>query len=166
MGVILRVEEAGDLPRVAWRWEPETDILAGSLAPVAEGAAGSLELSGHDGSVAVVDLIGGRMAGLDVVVWPEVVTVPDLVVPPSIRRGVIRVLPGNGTPEALAALELDVALGARANPAEDLIHLRVGAPRPTVVVQVADHLHVEVDEGGGLAGFWLSAVPPLLSGES
>lgn len=166
MGVILRVEEGGALPHVAWRWEPETDILAGSLAPAPAGPAGSLELSGHDGSVAVVDLTGGRMAGLDVVVWPEVVTVPDLVIPPTARHGVIRVLPGNGTPESLAALELDVALSARANPAEDLIHLRVGAPRPATVVQVADHLHVEVDEGGGLAGFWLGAVPPLLNGDA
>jgi hypothetical protein len=166
MGVILRVEEVATLPGVAWRWEPETDILAGSLSPAPNGPAGSLELSGHDGSVAVVDLTGGRMAGLDVVVWPEVVTVPDLVVPAAVRNGTIRIMPGNGTPESLAALELDVALSARANLAEDLIHLRVGAPRPTAVVQVADHLHVEVDEGGGLAGFWLSAVPPLLNGDS
>lgn len=166
MGVILRVEEAATLPGVEWRWEPETDILAGSLSPAPGGPAGSLELSGHDGSVAVVDLTGGRMAGLDVVVWPEVVTVPELVVPVAVRNGTIRVMPGNGTPESLASLELDVALSARANLAEDLIHLRVGAPRPTAVVQVADHLHVEVDEGGGLAGFWLSAVPPLLTGDA
>ncbi|MFN2326310.1 MAG: hypothetical protein ABR551_10540 [Gemmatimonadales bacterium] len=166
MGVILRVEEAGGLPRVAWRWEPETDILAGSLSPAPSGPAGSLELSGHDGSVAVVDLTGGRVAGLDVVVWPEVVTVPELVVPAAVRSGTIRVMPANGAPESLATLELDVALSARANLAEDLIHLRVGAPRPTVVVQVADCLQVEVDEGGGLAGFWLSEVPPLLNGDS
>lgn len=166
MGVLLRVEEVATLPAVTWRWEPETDILAGTVTPPPSGPAGSLELSGHDGSVAVVDLTGGRMAGLDVVVWPEVVTVPELVVPPPSRTGTIRIMPGNGTPESLAALELDVALAARANLAEDLIHLRIGAPRPTAVVQVADHLHVEVDEGGGLAGFWLSAVPPLLNGDS
>lgn len=163
MGLTLQVEEAAVLPEVAWRWEPETDILAGALRPVAPGLSGSLELSGHDGSVAVVDLVDGRIAGLDVVVWPEVVTVAALALPPFARQGSVRVVPGNGTRGTV--LELEVGLAARANAAEDLIHLRVGAARPATVVQVADHLYLEVDEGGGLAGFWLSGVPPLMNGE-
>lgn len=163
MGLTLRVEASAVLPAVAWRWEPETDILAGALRPVRPGPTGSLELSGHDGSVAVVDLVDGGIAGLDVVVWPEVVTVTGLALPPVDRQGVVRVVPGNGARGSV--LELEVGLGARANPAEDLIHLRVGAARPASVVQVADRMYVEVDEGGGLAGFWLAAVPPLMSGE-
>lgn len=163
MGLILQVLESGALPRVAWRWEPETDILAGSLHPQPAGASGSLELSGPDGSVAVVDLVDGAVVGLDVVVWPEVVTVPELVAPAPSRRGTIRVgATGNGA----AVLELESPLSARANPSEDVIHFRVGAPRPSRVIAVADHLLVEVDDGGGLAGFWLTAVPPLLSAEN
>jgi hypothetical protein len=33
------------------------------------------------------------------------------------------------------------------------------------VLQAADHLLVELDEAGGLAGFWLTGVPPLDGGE-
>jgi len=54
-----------------------------------------------------------------------------------------------------------VALAGRVSADEETIHLRVGAPRPAMVVQVADRLAVEVDPAGGLAGFWLTGVPPL-----
>lgn len=165
MGVALRVEDGGPLPAVTWRWEPETDILAGTLRPGWPGPAGTLELNGHDGSVVVLDLTGGLIAGLDVVVWPEVVTVADLAAPPSARPGTIRVI-ADGDPAAAPVAELDVALAVRASLAEDLIHLRIGAPRPTTVVQIADRFLIELDDGGGLAGFWLSGVPPLLNGEA
>jgi hypothetical protein len=163
MGLVLQVLESGALPSVAWRWEPETDILAGSLHPQPSGVSGSLELSGPDGSVAVVDLVDGGFAGLDVVVWPEVVTVPELAVPAPSRQGKVRV---GGAGAGASVLELETQLSARANPGEDVIHFRVGAPRPSRVIAVADHLLVEVDDGGGLAGFWLTAVPPLLSAEN
>lgn len=163
MGPTLRVVESAARPGVAWRWEPETDILAGSVHPQPVGASGSLELSGPDGSVAVVDLVDGAIMGLDVVVWPEVVTVPELAVPAPSQSGAVLVA---GVDHGASVLELESQLSARANPSEDVIHFRVGAPRPARVVAVADHLFVEVDDGGGLAGFWLTAVPPLLSGEN
>ena len=157
MALRLQVVDQAALPAVAWRWEPETDILAGVVRPVPTGgAAGTLELSGLDGSVAVVDLAGGIIVGLDIVVWPEVQTVPGLAAPSPTRQGAIRVGGEQGD-----TLDLEMALAVRVDPAEDLIHLRVGAPRPTTTVQVADRLLVEIDEAGGLAGFWLSSVPPL-----
>ncbi len=161
MNLQLRVGELDALPRIAWRWEPETDILAGGLRPAPEGEVASLELSGHDGSVVVVDLVGNRLASLDVVVWPEVTTVPGLLPPVPSRRGEVLVQ----APRPIPAGEIEVALAVRASPDEDVIHLRVGAPRPAVVLQAADHLLVEVDEAGGLAGFWLTGVPPLDGGE-
>lgn len=160
MTLRLQVLDREALPTVTWRWEPETDILAGGLRPAPDGAAGTLELSGLDGSVAVVDLAGGILAGLDVVVWPEVQTVPGLAAPAPSRRGAVRVAGGEAE-----TLDLEMAMAVRVDPAEDLIHLRVGAPRPTITVQVADRLLVEIDEAGGLAGFWLREVPPLQAAE-
>lgn len=157
----LLVAELDVLPTIEWRWEPETDILAGGMRPAPEGPGTSLELCGHDGSVLVADLAGGRLASLDVVVWPDVTTVQGLVPPIPARRGAILV---PSAPVGMAA-ELEVALAVRVSPDEDVIHVRVGAPRPAAVVQAADHLLVEVDEAGGLAGFWLTAVPPLDGGE-
>jgi len=161
MAPLLQVVELGGLPQVAWRWEPETDILAGVIEPSPAGAAGSLELSGHDGSVAVVDLVDGIIAGLDIVVWPEVSTVPGLTPPVAARSGAVRVGAGNGARPAGPSVELEVAMAVRVSPAEEVIHLRVGAPRPAAAVRLADHLLVELDDAGGLAGFWLLAVPPL-----
>lgn len=161
MGLVLQVVELGALPQVAWRWEPETDILAGMLQPSPVGASGSLELNGHDGSVVVVDLMDGIIAGLDVVVWPEVNTVAGLTPPVPARAGAVSVGTGNGPRPAGQSVELEVALAVRVSPAEEVIHLRVGAPRPAVVVRAAEHLLVELDDAGGLAGFWLLAVPPL-----
>lgn len=161
MTLLLDVVDQAPLPRVAWRWEPETDILAGALRPAPEGAPATLELSGHDGSVVVADLAGGVLAGVDVVVWPEVLTTPGLAPPVPVRVGAVRIqLASRAT-----AIEAEVAMAARATPAEDLIHLRVGATRPSTAVQVADHLVIEVDTAGGLAGLWLSAVPPLTEGD-
>jgi len=161
MGAIVQVLDAAPLARITWTWEPETDILAGAVRPTPSGPAASLELSGHDGSVVVLDLAGGELAGLDVVVWPEVTTVPGLVPPVPARNGRIEVRLEGVAP----LLELDVALAVRASSDEQVIHVRVGATRPATVVQVADHLAVEVDPAGGLAGFWLSGVPPLTSAE-
>jgi hypothetical protein len=161
MSLHLGVGDLEALPRIAWRWEPETDILAGGLQPTPEGEVASLELSGHDGSVVVVDLVGNRLASLDVVVWPEVTTVAGLLPPAPSRRGALLVQ----APRPIPAGEIEVALAVRASPDEDVIHVRVGAPRPAVVLQAADHLLVELDEAGGLAGFWLTGVPPLDGGE-
>lgn len=157
MGALVRVVEAAAASRIVWTWEPETDILAGGVRPAPTGPAASLELSGHDGSVVVLDLAGGALAGLDVVVWPEVTTVPGLVPPVAARTGGLEVQLEGAAP----LLELDVALAVRVSSDEAVIHLRVGAPRPASHIQVADHLSVEIDPAGGLAGFWLTAVPPL-----
>lgn len=161
MGAVVEVHASGSPLQVIWTWEPETDILAGAVTPAPQGPSASLELSGHDGSVVVLDLAGGALAGLDVVVWPEVTTVAGLLPPAATRPGRIEVRLEGVAP----LLELDVALAVRASPDESVIHVRVGAPRPAAVIQVAERLAVEVDPAGGLAGFWLTGVPPLTSGE-
>ena len=51
------------------------------------------------------------------------------------------------------------------NSKQSVFHLRIGLRRPVEVVRVADNFYVEVDQQGGLAGFWLSNVPPFTAFE-
>ena len=96
MNIETRVEPLeGTLPTVVWRWDVETDILSGSFRRVVGGTGleGSVELSDDEGSVVVLDVAGGILCGLDVVVWPEVDTVPGLAPPNGARTGRV-VVPG------------------------------------------------------------------------
>jgi hypothetical protein len=60
---------------------------------------------------------------------------------------------------------VETELAVEVDGMEQTFHLVVGKSRPATVVQVADHLMVEVDETGHLAGFWLAGVPPFPSEE-
>ena len=95
MNIDTRVEPLeGRLPTVEWRWDVETDILSGGFrAALGDGGQeGSVELSDEEGSVVVLDVAGGVLCGLDVVVWPEVDTVPGLA-PPAGARICLLMLP-------------------------------------------------------------------------
>jgi hypothetical protein len=158
-----RVEPlTGALPTIGWRWDPETDILSGSFKGnrKAGGLTGTVELTDAEGSVAVLDVNNGVICGVDVVVWPEVATVPDLKVPAQLTDGRV-VLPSNSSRQAIASVEVDTSLSVRTNSNESVFHLRIGAKRAVEVVRVADNFYVEVDQQGGLAGFWLNNVPPF-----
>ena len=56
---------------------------------------------------------------------------------------------------------MDTTLSVQTNGAESVFHLRIGPRRAVEVVRVADKFYVEVDQQGGLAGFWLTNVPPF-----
>lgn len=150
----------GAMPRIRWHWEPETDILSGSFDPEQRGKTGTVELSDADGAVAVLDLRRGLLHGVDIVVWPEVVTIPGLVPPPPDTDGGIEVL-GIRDGRGAGVLQADAALAMAVDPAEQILHLRVGPVRPVHVVRAADHLAVEIDRSGLLAGLWLTGVPPF-----
>jgi hypothetical protein len=51
------------------------------------------------------------------------------------------------------------------NSSESVFHLRIGARRKVEVIRVADNFYVEVDQEGGLAGFWMTNVPPFTAFE-
>jgi len=158
-----RVEPlTGALPTIGWRWDPETDILSGSFKGnrKAGGLTGTVELTDAEGSVAVLDVNNGVICGVDMVVWPEVATVPDLKVPAQLTDGRV-VLPSNASRQAIASVEVDTSLSMRTNSNESVFHLRIGPKRTVEVVRVADNFYVEVDQQGGLAGFWLNNVPPF-----
>lgn len=163
MNLDARIEPApGAVPALTWRWDAETDILSGAMAVAGKkaGLTGTVELTDDEGSIAVVDVAGGVVRGLDIVVWPEVTEVADLAAPLPARDAQV-VLPPRASQPGIASLEVDTTLTVAANPAHDLLHLRIGTKRQVEVVRVADHLLVEVDPKHRLAGFWLLAVPPL-----
>jgi hypothetical protein len=152
----------GGLPSISWRWDPETDILSGAFKGNRKsgGLTGTVELTDAEGSVAVLDVNNGVICGLDVVVWPEVTTAAELRVPAQLTDGRV-VLPSRPSRPGVASMEVDTTLSVETNGAESLFHLRIGPRRPVEVVRVADNFYVEVDQQGGLAGFWLANVPPF-----
>ena len=167
MNVEARVEPlTGGLPAIGWRWDPETDILSGSFKGNRKsgGLTGTVELTDDEGSVAVLDVNNGVICGLDVVVWPEVATSPSLRVPERLTDGRV-VLPARPSRPGVASVEVDTTLSVETNGAESLFHLRIGPRRAVEVVRVADNFYVEVDQQGGLAGFWLANVPPFTAFE-
>ena len=150
----------GKLPNIAWRWDPETDILSGAFKASRKvgGLTGSVELSDEQGSVAVLDVADGVICGIDIVVWPEVSTAPELSVPAQLTEGRVVVAKRPSKP-GISSMEVDTALSVRTDASESVFHLRIGSERPVEVIRAADHLYIEVDEQGTLAGFWLTGVP-------
>src|SRR5437016_1086962 len=64
----------GKLPKVSYRWDPETDILSVACKGTGKttGLNGTVDLEGGDGSFVVIDVAGGCIHGVDVVTWPDV----------------------------------------------------------------------------------------------
>ena len=56
-------------------------------------------------------------------------------------------------------------LSVETNASESVFHLSIGVRRPVEVVRAADNFYIEVDQQGGLAGFWMTNVPPFSSFE-
>ena len=161
------VERKGKLPRISYRWDPETDILTGAVKgadKAGAGLTGSVELEGSDGSFILLDVSGGAICGVEVVVWPDVRTSPALREPPDVKDGDV-VLPTRRSQPTVAAVEVDTALTIETNAAESIFHVRVGPARRIELVRVADGLLVEVDEQNELAGLWLTTVPPFPADE-
>ena len=161
MSMDARIEPlSGALPSVSWRWDPETDILSGAFKGNRKsgGMTGTVELTDAEGSVAVLDVNNGVICGLDVVVWPEVMTVSELLVPAKLTDGRV-VLPSRPSRPGVASVEVDTTLSVQTNGAESVFHLQIGPKRPVEGVRAADNFYIEVDHQGGLAGFWLTNVP-------
>jgi hypothetical protein len=164
MGLGARVvERQGRVPRISYRWDPETDILTGSIKGAKKegaGLTGSVELEGSDGSFILLDVSGGAIRGVEVVVWPDVRTVAGLAPPAAVADGDV-MLPTRRSQPSVAAVEVDAALSIETNPSESVFHVRVGPARHIGVVRVADGLLVEVDDRQEVAGLWLTDVPPF-----
>lgn len=149
-------------PRISWRWETETDILSGSYRSAGIGeSAESVELSSADGAVSVLDVVGNELCGVDIVIWPDVETVSGLQAPAPTMAGRVTLDPVDDD----TARQLETELAIEVDPAEQTFHLRVGSERMVTVIQVADHLLIEVDSDEVFAGMWMTGVPPFPGNE-
>src|SRR3989454_956958 len=153
----------GKLPKVSYRWDPETDILSVACKGVAKatGFDGTVDLEGDDGSFVLLDVVGGVLRGVEVVSWPDDVrTLDALAVPEPMKDGRVVFASRKSQPD-VAAVEVDTALTVEKNHTESVLHVRVGRMRIATVVRIADHVLVELDKQSRLAGLWFLEVPPF-----
>ncbi|HXQ29349.1 MAG TPA: hypothetical protein VN848_08775 [Gemmatimonadales bacterium] len=152
----------GALPKVSYRWDPETDILSVACkgGTAADGLTGTVDLEGADGSFVVIDVAGGCVHGVDVVSWPDDVRTVDLETPAAAKEGRV-VFPTRRSQPGVAAVEVDASLTVEKDQAESVFHLRIGRTRAVTVVRVGDRLLLEVDKQSRLAGLWFLDVPPF-----
>ena len=155
----------GKLPKVTYRWDPETDILTvvckGAAKGTGSGMNGTVDLEGGDGSFVVIDVASGSLRGVDVVTWPDDVRTLATLEPPKPSKDAQVTFPDRRSQPGVAAVEVDTALTVDKNQSESVFHIRVGRTRPAAVIRVADHLLVEVDKQMRIAGLWLLEVPPF-----
>jgi hypothetical protein len=167
MSLEARVEPiTGRVPSLRWSWDTETDILSGSFKSTGNstGLTGTVELTDDVGSVAVLDVAGGVLRGIDIVVWPEVASQSTLTPPAPSRDGRV-LLPSRASQPGIASLEMDTTLSMSTDAAQQIFHLRIGGRQPVQVVRIADRCLVEVDQRSRLAGLWLLDVPPFPEGQ-
>ena len=150
----------GTLPTLDWQWDAETGILSGAFMPgvMQTGYTGTVEMTDEEGSTVLLDISGGVLCGVDMVVWPEVTPLPGLAAPVEARVAQV-VIPGRSPRRGAAAMEFDTTISMAADPGGRVYHLRVGTRRPVEPIRVADKLLVEVDAANRLAGLWLDGVP-------
>lgn len=154
------VGQPAGVPSLVWRHDPATGILSGSIrtAVTTSGYTGSVELADDEGSAVIVDIAGGVVAGLDIVVWPEAIVLPGLAAPAEARVAQV-MIPSRTARRGVAALEVDTTLSLSADTPGATLHLRIGTRRPVETVRIADTFLADVDAAGRLAGFWLERVP-------
>ncbi|HXD22157.1 MAG TPA: hypothetical protein VN613_02275 [Gemmatimonadaceae bacterium] len=165
MEIAARVDTGtAALPAVEYRWDADTDILTAIVGGAAkgEGMSGSVEVEGSDGSWLIFDVSGGRIAGVEVAVWPDVRKVATLV-PPAGATPAVVTIPSRPSQPGVASLEVDTHLVADADASERTIHFRFGSARPMRAVRVAEDMIFDVDDADRITGVWMLNVPPFPS---
>jgi hypothetical protein len=160
--VAVQLQPADATPAdVSYTWDPDTDILSAQLSPRAsgDGLSGSVGLEGVDGSWVILDVAAGRIAGVEVAVWPDVRQLASLSLPTHVEDVQV-VVPVSKTKADVASLEVDTHLVAEVDASQRNFHFRLGAPRGACTVRVARDLLFDVDEKNRISGLWLLNVPP------
>lgn len=149
-----------DLQQVEFRWNQETEILAGDLPGVVdeESAAHTIELGGIQGSYMSLNVQDGILAGIEVVVWPQGHRVENLSPPEATRAGRLQVTVAGATASP-GVVELDVPFSCTRDVNDARVHLAFGAQRGVEAVALAKNLIAEIDKEGNLVGLWLTDVP-------
>jgi hypothetical protein len=155
---------AGSPPAVEYRWDTDTDILTARLDAAGEGTgpSGSIELEGTDGAWLILDVVKGRMTGLEVAVWPDVHKRASLAPPPAAQDARV-VVPLRASQPGAALLEVETPLFAESDESERVIYFRVGLKREVRTVRVGRDLLLDLDPQSRIAGLWLLNVPPFPS---
>jgi hypothetical protein len=160
--IAVQLEPAsGVAAEVAYTWDPDTDILSAQLLPpaAAEGMSGSVGLEGSDGSWLILDVMAGRINGVEIAVWPDVRRLPVLTPPSQIEDARV-VVPARRSQPNIASIEMDTRLSADADPAQRNFHFRLGKPRLTRTIRLARDILLDVDDKSHISGLWLLNVPP------
>lgn len=162
MKVAVHVQPADAKPAdIEYTWDPDTDILSAQLSarPSGDGLSGSVGLEGSDGSWVILDVADGRIAGVEVAVWPDVRQLPALSFPSNVEDAQV-MLPVSKTKADVASMEVETHLVAEADAGQRNFHFRLGAPRGARTVRVARDLLFDVDDKNRISGLWLLNVPP------
>ena len=165
MNIAVQLEpSAGSPPAVEYRWDTDTDILTARLTVTEEGTgpSGSVELEGADGAWLILDVVKGRIIGIEVAVWPEVHKRATLVPPPVVEPARVMV-PLRASQPGASLLEVETPLLAESDEAERVIYFRVGLKREVRTVQLGRDLLLDIDSQSRIAGLWLLNVPPFPS---
>ncbi|HET7583903.1 MAG TPA: hypothetical protein VFK13_03295 [Gemmatimonadaceae bacterium] len=163
MSVSVQVHQGvAAAPRVAYRWDADTDILTATMeeTPGNGGMSGSVELTGRDGSWVMLDVQRGAIRSIEVAVWPDVCKLPLLAPPAPVESAAVSV-PVSRPARPVELLHVDTTMRVEADDAERTIRFRVGSTPPARTVRIANDVLLDLDERDALAGIWLLNVPPF-----
>jgi hypothetical protein len=118
-------------------------------------------VEGRDGSWLSLELVHGRIAGVQVAVWPTVRRRAALT-PPVAPTCAAYAVDGRATAaDRPVALELSARVAAETDGSERVFHFLFGPPRAAARARIARDIVLEIDERQRLAGLWLLNVPPF-----
>ena len=163
MNIAVQLEpNRGAPPAVEYRWDTDTDILTARLDGAADGAgaSGSVEVESTDGAWLILDVVKGRIFGLEVAVWPDVRTRAALSPPPAVEDAHVLV-PMDATLPGAGLLEIETTLLAESDEAERVVHFRLGGARSVRTVRLGRDFLIDLDPQSRIAGLWLLNVPPF-----
>jgi hypothetical protein len=157
--------EVGTPASVAYKWDPDTDILSAQLSPgsPSEGMSGSVGLEGSDGSWLILDVAAGRINGVEIAVWPEVRRLSALS-PPAKVEDIHVTIPSRRSQPNIASMEMATNLIADADRAHRTFHFRLGRPKMSRTIRLARDVLLDVDDKSQISGLWLLNVPPSPTG--
>ena len=165
MNIAVQLEPCtGSPPSVEYRWDADTDILTAHLDTPEEGSgpSGSLELEGSDGAWIILDVVKGRILGLEVAVWPDVHKRASLAAPATTENA-HAVVPQHGLQPGAMLVEIETPMLAESDESERVIYFRIGPKRRVRTVRIGRDLLLDLDSQSRLAGLWLLNVPPFPS---
>jgi hypothetical protein len=154
-------EAAAPLNAFGFRWDAETEILAGRVdLPEGDiGFTGSWELESHAGAVVTLETVSGVLCGIEIVVWPDVDEPARLLPPYDAAPGRVVLEPADKRAKGVIEIETPISASAK----EDVVHL-ILAPARARTVRVATNVLADLDSAGHLTGLWLVDVPPYPQG--